>query len=104
MLDIHPEPQDIRVEVRDRDRLTFVGLYERPAIYQSIHAARDALAAVVGEGVVARERSAGFEILYHFDSVDAWLAFRAERTKKEVDPALPTRARELLTGTSGELM
>jgi hypothetical protein len=105
VLDIHPEPQDARVEVRDGDRLTFVGPFTRPAIYQNIHAARDALAATVAEGLFIRERSIGFEVLAHFDTVDAWLAYRAERgASTEVDPALVARAREMLAEASRELL
>jgi hypothetical protein len=105
VLDIHPEPEDARVEVRDGDRLTFVGPYARPAIYANIHRTRDTLAGLVGEGLFARERSLVFEVLYHFDSVDAWLAYRVERgTSTEVDPALFARAREVLADTSGELL
>jgi hypothetical protein len=105
VLDIHPEPEDARVEVRDRHRLTFVGPYQRPAIYQNIHTARAALAGMVGEGLFTRERSVGFEVLYHFDSVDQWLAYRVERgTSTEVDPALLARARDVLTETAGELL
>ena len=105
LLDIHPEPEDARVEVRHRDHLTFVGPYQRAAIYKNIHAARDALAGVVDEGLFARERSVGFEVLYHFDRVDAWLAYRVERgTSTEVDPALLARARDVLAKTPGELL
>ncbi len=105
VLDIHPEPEDARVEVRDGDRLTFVGPFTRPAIYQNIHAARDALAAAVAEGLFTHERSIGFEVLYHFDNIDAWLAYRVERgTSTEVDPALQARAREMLAEVSGELL
>jgi len=105
VVDIHPEPEDARVEVRDGTRLTFVGPYQRAAIYQNIHAARDALAKTVGAGLFARERSVRFEVVYHFDSVDAWLVYRAERgTSTEVDPALLARAREMLAKTPGELL
>jgi hypothetical protein len=105
LLDIHPEPEDARVEVRDGDCLTFVGPYARPAIYQNTFTARDQLAALVAQGLFALERSITFEVLYHFDSVDAWLAYRTERgTTTEVDPALLTRAREMLAEASGELL
>jgi hypothetical protein len=105
VLDIQPEPEDASVAVRDGKRLTFVGPYQRPAIYQNIHAARAALAGMVGEGLFTRERSVGFEVLYHFDSVDQWLAYRVERgTSTEVDPALLARARDVLTETAGELL
>ena len=57
VLDIHPEPEDASVEVRHGQRLTFVGPYQRPAIYQNIHAARAALAGMVDAGLFARERS-----------------------------------------------
>ena len=49
---------------------------------------------MVGEGLFARERSVGFEVLYHFE----------RGTKTEVDPALLARAREMLADTSGELL
>src|SRR5207244_12555428 len=104
LLDVHPEPEDARVEVRDRDRVTFVGPYARPAIYDNIQRARDTLAGLVGEGLFARERSTAFEVLYHFPSVDAWLAYRVERgTSTEVDAALLARARRELADTSAEL-
>jgi hypothetical protein len=105
VLDIHPEPEDARVEVQVGTRLTFVGPYQRPAIYQNIHAARAALAELVGDGKFVRERSVRFEVLYHFASVDAWLAYRVERgTSTEVDPALLAHARGILTDTAGELL
>jgi hypothetical protein len=105
MLDIHPEPEDAQVEIRDGDRLTVVGPYARPVIYQNIRAARDTLAGLIGEGLFTRERSVSFEVLYHFGSVDAWLAYRAERgTTTEVAPALVARAREMLADRSGELL
>jgi hypothetical protein len=105
MLDIHPEPEDARVEVRFGHRLTFVGPYQRPAIYRNIHAARAALAGMVDERLFVRERSVKFEVVYHFDSVDKWLAYRVERgTSTEVDPALLARARDVLAETSGELL
>ena len=105
MLDIHPEPEDARVEVRDGHRLTFVGLYQRPAIYENIHAACGTLAGLVEDGWFARERSVEFEVLYHFDSVDQWLAYRVERgTATEVDPELVARARGVLAVTPGELL
>ena len=105
MLDIHPEPEDASVEVRDGPRLTFVGPYQRPHIYQNIHAARAALAGMVEQGLFARERSIVFEVLYHFETVDQWLAYRVERgTSTEVDPGLLERARDVLAETSGELL
>jgi hypothetical protein len=105
VVDIHPEPEDARVEVRDGTGLTFVGPYARPVIYENIYRARDTLARLVGEGLFTRERSAVFEVLYHFESVDAWLSYRLERgTSTEVDPTLLAHAREVLAGTSGELL
>ena len=43
--------------------------------------------------------------LYHFDSVDQWLAYRVERgTSTEVDAALQVRARGVLAETPGDLL
>ena len=63
------------------------------------------MAGLVEEGWFARERSVEFEVLYHFDSVDQWLAYRLERgTSTEVDAALLVRARGMLAETPGELL
>jgi hypothetical protein len=85
--------------------VTPVGSFDRPAIYDKIHAARATLDEMTDAGLFVRERSVSFEVLYHFDSVDAWLAYRAERgSTTEVPQELQARAREILAATSGELL
>jgi hypothetical protein len=105
VLDIHPEPEAASIEVAAHGSLTRIGPFDRPAIYDNIVAARDALAELVDRGLFDRERSISFEVLYHFDSVEAWLAYRAERgSSTVVPPELQERARELLAQASGELL
>jgi hypothetical protein len=105
VLDIHPEPEAASVEVRAADRLTPVGPFDRPAIYEKIRAARATLDEATDAGLYVRERSVNFEVLYHFPGVDAWLAYRADRgSTTEVPQLLQARAIEILTATSGELL
>ena len=105
VLDIHPEPEDASVEVAAHGSLTRIGPFDRLAIYARITAARTALAELVDHGLYDRERSISFEVLYHFDSVEAWLAYRAERgSATVVPPELQERAREVLAQTPGALL
>jgi len=105
VLDIHPEPEAASVEVAANGSLTRIGSFDRPAIYDKIRAARTALAELVDVGLYDRERSISFAVVYHFDTVEAWLAYRAERgSLTVVPPALQKRARTLLAQTSGELL
>ena len=82
VLDIHPEPEAARVEGQAAGQLMLVGPFDRPDIYDKIHAARSVLAEMVEAGLYLCERSVTFEVLYHFDTVEAWLAYRAERGSK----------------------
>jgi hypothetical protein len=105
VLDIHPEPEAASVEVKANESLTRIGLFDRAAIYDKIRAARAALTDLVEEGLYDRGRSSNFEVVYHFESVEAWLAHRVERGSTTlVPPELQERAREVLAQTSGELL
>jgi hypothetical protein len=105
VLDIHPEPEAASVEVAAHGSLTRIGPFDRLAIYDKITAARTALAELVDDGLYDRERSISFELLYHFDSVEAWLAYRADRgSSTVVPPELQERASEVLAETAGELL
>jgi hypothetical protein len=105
VLDIHPEPEAASVEIRPAERLIPVGPFDRLAIYDKIDAARATLDEMTEAGLYVRERSVNFEVLYHFESVYAWLTYRADRgSTTEVPQALQTRARKILAATSGELL
>jgi hypothetical protein len=105
VVDIHPRPEAASVEVAANGSLVRVGLFDRPIIYDHIRAARATLEELVHAGLYAAERSINFEVLYHFDSVDAWLAYRAERgSSAVVPPDLQEHARAVLAETSGELL
>jgi hypothetical protein len=110
VIDIHPEPERCAPRSSgwhwpDVRRAVGSTPYARPAIYENVRRARDTPARLVAEGLFSRERSAVFEVLYHFESVDAWLSYRLERgTSTEVDPSLLAHAREVLADRSGELL
>jgi hypothetical protein len=107
LLDVHPEPEAASVEINTPagPSRRVIGPFDRPAIYDNIHAGRSALAKLCEAGLFTRERSVRFEVLFHFESVNAWLAHRELRgTTTEVDPALLDRARQALEATPGELL
>jgi hypothetical protein len=104
MLDIHPEPEHSWVEVQTGDGVLPVGRLDESGLIDRIHAARAVLASLIDEGYFVHERETTFEFLYHFDSVDAWLAYMAEDWVSAVIPeVVVARAREVLVSGTGEL-
>lgn len=63
-----------------------------------------ALHTLVDAGRVVRERTQVFTFVYHFDSVDAWLAYMDEQwTSARISPELIARAEQELSGRIGEV-
>ena len=57
------------------------------------------------DGFFVYEEIKSFEFLYHFDTVDECESFLAEGWEDiELDPAIASRARELLAGGEGKLL
>lgn len=105
LLDIHPEPEDSRVEVQVGNNLFRVGRLGESDHIRRTQASRAVLASVVGAGYFGRKREITFDFLYHFDSVEAWLSYMAERwADAQIDPAIVGRARELLSAGTGKLL
>lgn len=105
LLDLHPEPEQPVVEAIVGTDHSYLGRIDTTSLVGNIHRARETLRSIVREGWFAVERSAVFDFVSHFPSVDDWLRHREERRSTSiVDPAIVARARELLSeSTSGEL-
>ena len=70
-----------------------------------ILAARSLLDSVVAAGYFTPTRTISFEFVYHFDSVDAWLAYMSDRwLDATIGPGLVSKARRLLRRRPGDLV
>ena len=105
LLDIHPEPEFPVLEVWTGHRRINLGRLDTSKNVAKVHAARAVLASVVSAGYFASEQSTTFEFLFHFDGVDSWLTYMAERwTEAVIDPDVCARASRLLQPIGGELI
>ena len=107
LLDIHPEPEHARIEVHleDGDRIVRLGAIDQSIQIERITVTRAALQRTITAGLWRLEREVSFEVLYHFEGVDAWLQYLAERQSESIIPeGLVARARELLATSPGELI
>ncbi|MQA99265.1 MAG: hypothetical protein GEU78_03080 [Actinobacteria bacterium] len=92
LIDIHPQPEDPRVEIVGRDGSISVGRVDWTVDSRVIRDARKRLAAVQREGLFRLERRRMFEFRMYHDSVDAWLEYRRDRDTTSVIPARLLRA------------
>jgi hypothetical protein len=104
LLDVHPLPQDSWFEVRRAGQNFAVGQVDQAQDIADITSAEAALGQVLAGGRFVLEGERSFTFVRHFDSVETWLAFRAERqsTGSIAEEALD-RARALLAEAPGEL-
>ncbi len=104
MLDIHPEPEPSPIEVQAGDRSLAAGLLHDPSLIDDIHATTAVLASAIEAGYFVRECVTTYDFVYHFDSVDEWLAYMAAFWAAAIiDPNVVARARSLLQAEGGEL-
>ncbi len=104
MLDIHPEPEPSPIEVQAGDRRLAAGLLHDPSLIDDIHATTAVLASVIEAGYFVRECVTTYDFVYHFDSVDEWLAYMAAFWAAAIiDPDVVARARSLQQAEGGEL-
>lgn len=81
-----------------------MGRMDDSAYIADIHAGRATIRALVEEGLFVPIAERVFLHRLHASDVDAWLAYRAERTTRAVlDPAIPPRARAILNREPGEI-
>lgn len=87
MLDIHPQPQMPEVFVtRPDDTRVPAGHVDWTNDNADIRAARRRLARIEKDGLFAAGPRVRFRIAQEFDSIENWLAYRAERELTSVIP------------------
>ncbi len=104
MLDIHPEARHSRIEVHSGSRVEDVGNLDESEFLPDIDAAEKVLASAVSAERFVVEEQRRFDFLYHFAGVDEYKAFLVDEEWGNVDPAVESRARELLASAGGELV
>jgi hypothetical protein len=104
LLDVHPEPQHSVIEIRTGEQTIAVGQVDQTQDIEEITSAQEALRQVLAEGLFVLERKLSFEFVRHFESVETWLAYRAERKSRgTIADEILARSRALLAQASGEL-
>jgi hypothetical protein len=100
LLDIHPQPEDPRVEIVHPEGSVSVGAIDWTVDSREIRDARKRLAVIVREGLFRLENRRWFDLAAYHESVDAWLAYREDRgqTSPIPDEVLGRAHRELRPG------
>ncbi len=103
LLNIHPQPRTVAVAIRTDGRLLPLGEGRGSALVK-VPPVRALVAEAIAAGWFAREATTAFPFMYYFESVDALLAYTAERwTSLVIEDAVLARARETLAAGCGEL-
>jgi hypothetical protein len=104
LLDIHPEPDHSPIELWRRSEIIPLGQVDEAQDIRDITGARASLRRVLAEGLYVMEEERTFDFVRHFESVETWLAYRAERQSSGTiaEEALD-RGRALLAQAPGEL-
>lgn len=105
LLDVHPQPVNSRIEIRQDGRVHDLGEVDQEEEHREIEDARGELELMVKEGLFTPETSDFFEASEHHDSVTSW----QERWAKEdyalvAPPGMLESAERLLSSGGGELV
>lgn len=111
LLDVRPAPGHPWIAVHQRgntgcesERVVRLGQMDDSYRIGTLATADAALHTLVDAGRFVAERAQVFTFVYHFDSVDAWLAYMAEQwTSARISPELIARAEQELSGRTGEV-
>lgn len=105
LLDVRPAPEHPWVEFQRDGSIRRLGQIDDSYRHGTLAASDAALQALIDAGRFIREREVTFTFVYHFETVDEWLAHMAEHwSTGGVGDELARRARDTLPrGTSGEL-
>ena len=105
LLDLHPQPVNMRVEVWQQGRVEPLGPLEQEDDIRDIRRARVRLNRVQRRGLFATERRRTFEMLGHFPSVEAWEEWQVRQGYTDTMPErILVPARRLLAAGGGELI
>ena len=105
LLDIHPQPENSRIEVWENGRIHHLGEVDQHEDHEEIVAARSHLRAFERDGLFRTEQSAVFELLEYHPSVESWQGrWDCEGYRLVAEPNLLRTARALLQNSSAELV
>ncbi len=102
LVDIHPLPQDPRVEITGSEGSIRIGKLDSTVNNRDVRNARKLLAGVQREGLFRLERRRMFDFRMYHDTVDAWLQYRRDHDSTSVVPpqVLRDARREMRAGGS----
>lgn len=105
LLDIHPQPENIRVEVWQEGRVESLGPLDDQDDIRDIRQARAQLSLVERRGWFITERRRTFDLLEHYLTVEVWLERRAEEGSTSIIPeGMIDSIRHLLGAGGGEIV
>lgn len=104
LLDVRPAPEHPWLEIQRRAETVRIGQLDDSYRHTTLAAASSAIAPFVETCRLVRERATTFTFIYHYDSVDAWLAYMAEHWHTARIPAeLVACARAIFEPGAGEV-
>ncbi|MFN2491064.1 MAG: hypothetical protein ABR529_15305 [Actinomycetota bacterium] len=105
LLDIHPQPEDPRVEIERADQTVPIGRIDSTEDNQEIREARKRLALIQCEGLFRLEGKRFFDLRVYHESVDAWFEYRREKgATSVVAPSVLRAARRELRSGEGQVV
>ena len=107
VLDCHPVPEPVLLEVRQGSKTAQMDLLEyTPEFSQAIANADQAYSTLCSEGIFVEQQALQYEVLVHFDSFDDWLKFWADEAVYFVPPRdeFSEKMQHLLAARAAELL
>lgn len=105
LLDLRPAPQNPWVSVQRNERVTLIGQVDDTYRMGTLAVGDAALQTLITAGRLVSERTETFAFNYHFDSVESWLAYMAEKwNSAHVDGEVVALLREELAREPGEVV
>lgn len=106
LLDLHPQPKEVQVEVVTLNRTITIGTLDGSEDHRSIRNARKRLLAVQREGHFRLEGRRTFDLRIYHESVEVWLEFHADQGYgciSDLPNELLRRARRALRSEGGRI-
>lgn len=105
LLDVHPEPVNSQIEVRQGDRVHDLGEIDQREDHREIEDARSRLGLLVDQELFGPEATDYFELREHHDSLASWQEkWAREEYRLFAPPGMLEAAEELLATGGGELV
>jgi len=105
LLDIHPQPENNRLEVWHEDQVTIVGDIDQRQDILEVLEARAILDTIEGDGLFNTLERRSFDLLEHYPNVDEWLdRWRRQGWTFDVPDELLETARKLVSHDEARLI